>query len=192
MGLYSPLDLAGLWGKPGRPLWVHAVSVGEVQAAFPLLKEIKKDWESGLFLTTITSTGRIMANRLIDGDVDAMAYYPWDAPWVVSRAFNRVRPAAYITVETEIWPGLLSKLSREGVPAFVANGRFSERSFAKALRDRDFWKDVLNCFRKIIVKSDGPNMVPLDELPRLLKQVAAVHETARAIGFVELPDEEAR
>jgi len=154
MGLYSPLDLAGLWGKPGRPLWVHAVSVGEVQAAFPLLKEIKKDWESGLFLTTITSTGRIMANRLIDGDVDAMAYYPWDAPWVVSRAFNRVRPAAYITVETEIWPGLLSKLSREGVPAFVANGRFSERSFAKALRDRDFWKDVLNCFRKIIVKSE--------------------------------------
>jgi 3-deoxy-D-manno-octulosonic-acid transferase len=128
--------------------------VGEVQAAFPLLKEIKKDWESGLFLTTITSTGRIMANRLIDGDVDAMAYYPWDAPWVVSRAFNRVRPAAYITVETEIWPGLLSKLSREGVPAFVANGRFSERSFAKALRDRDFWKDVLNCFRKIIVKSE--------------------------------------
>jgi 3-deoxy-D-manno-octulosonic-acid transferase len=128
--------------------------VGEVQAAFPLVKEIRKDWKSGLFLTTITPTGRAMAERLIGGDVDAMAYYPWDVPWVVSRAFNRVRPAAYITVETEIWPGLLSKLSRKGVPAFVANGRFSERSFEKALRDRDFWKEVLNCFRKIIVRSE--------------------------------------
>jgi len=154
MGLYSPSDLAGLRGKPGRPLWVHAVSVGEVQAAFPLVKEIKKDWESGLFLTTITPTGRAMAERLVADDADAMAYYPWDVPWVVNRAFRRVSPAAYITVETEIWPGLLSKLSQKGVPAYIANGRFSERSFRKALRDREFWKDVLGCFTKIIVRSE--------------------------------------
>ncbi|MFP4482702.1 MAG: 3-deoxy-D-manno-octulosonic acid transferase [Thermovirgaceae bacterium] len=154
MGLYSPSDMAGLRDKPGRPLWVHAVSVGEVQAAFPLVREIKKDWKSGLFLTTITPTGRTMAEKLVGADADAMAYYPWDAPWVVSRAFRRIYPSAYITVETEIWPGLLARLSREGVPAYIANGRFSERSFRKALRDRDFWKDVLGCFRKIIVRSD--------------------------------------
>ncbi len=154
MGLYSPSSLAGLREKPGRPLWVHAVSVGEVQAAFPLVKEIKKDWGSGLFLTTITPTGRAMAERLIGADADAMAYYPWDVPWVVSRAFNRLCPAAYITLETEVWPGLLTKLSQKGVPAFIANGRFSERSFKKALRGRDFWVDVLNCFRKIIVRGE--------------------------------------
>jgi 3-deoxy-D-manno-octulosonic-acid transferase len=154
MGLYRASDLAFLKEK-GRPLWVHAVSVGEVQAAFPLIKEIRKDWEGGLFLTTVTPTGQAMARQLVCDDADAMAYYPWDVPWVVSRALKRVLPRAYITVETEIWPGFLEKLSRDGVPAYIANGRFSERSFRKALRNREFWKDVLGTFRKIIVRGEG-------------------------------------
>lgn len=155
MGLYSPSDLARLEERRGRPLWVHAVSVGEVQAAFPLVKEIRKDWEAGLFLTTITATGRSMAERLVGTDADAMAYYPWDVPWVVRRAVGRVRPALYITLETEIWPGFLARLAHEGIPAYIANGRFSERSFRKALKNRGFWKDVLQSFRKIIVRGEA-------------------------------------
>jgi len=153
MGLYEASDLVFLKEK-GRPLWVHAVSVGEVQAAFPLIKEIRKDWKEGLFLTTVTPTGQAMARRLVGDDADVMAYYPWDVPWVVSRALKRVSPRAYITVETEIWPGFLEKLSTDGVPAYIANGRFSERSFRKALRNREFWKDVLGTFQKIIVRGE--------------------------------------
>jgi len=141
--------------EEGKPLWVHAVSVGEVQAAWPLVRTARREgWDSPVLLTTITSTGRKMAEDLVGSDADLMAYYPWDAPWVVDRAIGKVCPAAFVTVETEIWPNFIFNLEERGIPAFIVNGRFSERSFLKAMKSRDFWREVLSSFRLIMVRGD--------------------------------------
>ncbi len=143
-------------GHSVSPLWVHAVSVGEVQAAVPLMRAFKKDEpQTKLFLTTITVTGRAMASRLAGDLVDRNAYYPWDAPWAVSRAIHSVSPAGFVTLETEIWPNFVWELAKRNIPAFIVNGRFSERSFRKALKQKRFWKDVLSLFTKIMVRDES-------------------------------------
>ncbi|MDO9507786.1 MAG: glycosyltransferase N-terminal domain-containing protein [Thermovirgaceae bacterium] len=148
MGRYPAVSEGGK-----RPLWVHAVSVGEVQAAWPLVREARrKGWKDPVVLTTITRTGRKMAENLIGTDADMMAYYPWDAPWVAERAIESLNPAAFVTVETEVWPNLVFGLARRGIPAFIANGRFSERSFRKAMSNRPFWRDVMSTFSLIMVR----------------------------------------
>ncbi|AER66296.1 Three-deoxy-D-manno-octulosonic-acid transferase domain-containing protein [Thermovirga lienii DSM 17291] len=135
------------------PLWVHAVSVGEVQAAFPMVKAIQGGGNHEVLLSTITSTGRCMARKLL-GDSVRLVYYPWDVPWIVKRTLDRVNPKAYVTVETELWPNLLYELKKRGIPAFLANARFSERSFRKARRHREFWCSLLDCFEKIMARSE--------------------------------------
>ncbi|MEA3507861.1 MAG: 3-deoxy-D-manno-octulosonic acid transferase [Synergistota bacterium] len=143
-------------GYSAAPLWVHAVSVGEVQAAVPLMRALKKDEpETKLFLTTITVTGRAMASRLAGDIVDRNAYYPWDAPWAVSRAIDSISPAGFVTLETEIWPNFVAELAKRNIPAFIVNGRFSERSFRKALKQKRFWKDILSLFTKIMVRDES-------------------------------------
>jgi 3-deoxy-D-manno-octulosonic-acid transferase len=138
-----------------RPLWVHAVSVGEVQAAWPLVREARRaGWVDPVFFTTITRTGRQMAESLVGSEADQMAFYPWDAPWIARRAIERVFPAAFVTVETEIWPNFVMELARKNIPAFIVNGRFSERSFRKAMKFRDFWRDVMSVFSLIMVRGE--------------------------------------
>lgn len=134
---------------------MHAVSVGEVQAAWPLVREARsKGWKDPVVLTTITRTGRKMAENLVGTDADLMAYYPWDAPWIASRAIENLSPAAFVTVETEVWPNLVFGLARRKIPAFIVNGRFSERSFRKAVSNRDFWRSVMSTFRLVMVRGE--------------------------------------
>lgn len=150
MGHYSLRQTDGM-----RPLWVHAVSVGEVQAAWPLVREARRGgWKDPVFMTTITGTGRKMAESLVGHDADQMAFYPWDAPWIARRAISNLMPAAFVTVETEVWPNFVMELARRKIPAFIANGRFSERSFRKAIRFRRFWRDVMSAFRLILVREE--------------------------------------
>lgn len=151
------------FGLNEGPLWVHAVSVGEVQAAWPLIRQAKSGgWLEPVLLSTTTRTGRKMAEDLAGSDADRMAYYPWDAPWVVRRAMDSVKPSAFITVETEVWPNFIFELEKRKIPAFIANGRFSERSFRKALKNREFWRGVMSVFRLVIVRGE-------DDASRLLE-----------------------
>jgi 3-deoxy-D-manno-octulosonic-acid transferase len=150
-GLYGPSFPRDLQ----RPLWVHAVSVGEVQSASPLLRVIRGDEpERGLLLSTVTVTGRQMARRLLEEIIDGHVYYPWDVPWIVRRALERIDPGLYCAVETEIWPGLLEELRRRRVPAFLVNGRLSDRSFRRMSRWPAFWRRAYGLFEKILVRAD--------------------------------------
>lgn len=136
-----------------RPLWIHAVSVGEVQSSLPFISEIRKeDPLKPVILSTITPTGKKMFDRLLNGKVDAHFYYPWDVSRIVNRALNTIQPEAYITLETEIWPTLLSELSKRGVPCFMVNGRFSDKSFEKMERFRFIWREVLCLYTLIMVR----------------------------------------
>lgn len=115
-----------------RPLWIHAVSVGEVQAAVPFIKAARDDGFAGrIVLSTTTQTGRAMAERLASGLYDLHIYYPWDKIKFVRRALDSLNPAAFIAAETELWPNMLFECKRRGVPAFLVNGRVSDRTWRR-------------------------------------------------------------
>ena len=114
----------------GRPLWIHAVSVGEVQAASALIKEIRtRGFSRQIVLSTTTETGKAMAMRLSEGLFDLHVYYPWDNRKYIRSALDRINPAAFIVLETEIWPNMLWELQARKIPVFLANGRISERTW---------------------------------------------------------------
>lgn len=147
-------DLEQFEKLKSRPIWVHGVSVGEVQAAFPLILQARRyGYDESILISTVTSTGKSMAEKLLSGLVDGHFYYPWDVPWVIRRLLDCLKPKAYIGLETEIWPFLLHELKKRNVPSFLVNGRFSDRSFKKACRAIDFWRETLECFSKILVRS---------------------------------------
>ncbi|MFZ5875324.1 MAG: 3-deoxy-D-manno-octulosonic acid transferase [Nitrospirota bacterium] len=111
-----------------RPLWVHAVSVGEVTAAAPLLRAIKTRYPTiALLISTVTATGRQTLWERVP-QADATTYFPLDLPPVVNRALEAVQPGLFLSVETELWPNFLFALARRGVPAFFVNARLTERS----------------------------------------------------------------
>lgn len=152
---------------PKNALWIHAVSVGEVQSAYPLLKEIRKENEQlPILLSTITKTGKSMSQRLM-GDSVCRIYYPWDAPTILQRALDTLKPWAYVTVETEIWPEMLFQLSQRDIPAFLVNGRLSESSFKKYCRFKSFWSRVIRRYTAIMARTEAERerFIALGALP---------------------------
>jgi 3-deoxy-D-manno-octulosonic-acid transferase len=142
-------DLAQRLGRVGDGLppeprcWIHAVSVGESAAAVPLVEGIHRRWpELGIVVSTITPTGaRIVAERL--AGTAAHRYFPIDLPGPVRRALDAARPRFFIAIETELWPNFLRALARRRIPAMIANGRISDRSFRRYRWVRGLMRRVL-------------------------------------------------
>jgi 3-deoxy-D-manno-octulosonic-acid transferase len=131
-------------GLPPEPrCWVHAVSVGESAVAVPLVEGIRRRWpELGIVVSTITPTGaRIVTDRLAATAVHR--YFPIDLPGAVRRALDSARPRFFIAIETELWPNFLRALARRGIPAMIANGRISDRSFRRYRLVRGLMRRVL-------------------------------------------------
>ena len=108
-------------------LWLHAVSVGEVQASRELVTRFMADnptWE--LRVSTTTATGRKVATDLYGAE--CVFYYPLDFSWMVKKAIERIRPSLIVLMELEIWPNFLRETRRAGIPVAVANARITERS----------------------------------------------------------------
>ena len=119
--------------RPGA-IWIHAVSVGEVLAAAPLVVALKKRFPSRcVFVSTTTETGQRLARERL-AQADGVFYFPLDWVVAVRRAMRTVRPALAIVMETEIWPNFLREARRAGVPVIFANARISTRSFARFKR----------------------------------------------------------
>lgn len=120
----------GLFDAPAlrRPVWVHAVSLGEVLAAVPLVKWLRERGEHVL-MTTTTPTGAERVRAVFGADVPHL-YCPYDLPAAVRRFLSRARPRLAIIVETELWPNLFHACVERGVPVIVANARLSARSAA--------------------------------------------------------------
>ncbi|MEW6247811.1 MAG: 3-deoxy-D-manno-octulosonic acid transferase [Nitrospirota bacterium] len=119
-------------GQPNKPvIWLHAVSLGEVTAAVPLVRELARRYpEHRLLVSTVTETGREAVEQRLAG-IAEHRYAPLDFPWVVSAFVNRLDPCLYLFIETELWPNLLRALRRRGVPTVLVNGRVSSRSFER-------------------------------------------------------------
>ena len=121
-------QLEALPELPPGALWVHAVSVGEVNAAIPLVNALRERHpDRPLLITTITPTGSARV-RALWGDAVHHVYLPYDLHGMVRRFLERVRPALAIVIETELWPNLFVACARKQVPIIIANARLSERS----------------------------------------------------------------
>jgi 3-deoxy-D-manno-octulosonic-acid transferase len=128
-------------GKPR--IWLHAVSVGEVTAAAPIVSALRRDLpEAALIVSTSTETGQDMAQRVVT-DASEIIYYPLDLPWVVGRPLDPVRPDVFVLVEKELWPIFIDACGRRGIRVVMANGRISPRSYRRYVRTRFFWRETL-------------------------------------------------
>ncbi len=129
---------------PGSTIWIHAVSVGEVQAAQPLIAQLQKRHPRyGILLTTVTPTGAARA-RLLFGDRVHLRYVPLDLPGSVKRFFDRVQPKLAMILETELWPNLYRECGRRGVPLVLASARISPRSVGKYRRLVSLFRSTLS------------------------------------------------
>jgi 3-deoxy-D-manno-octulosonic-acid transferase len=129
---------------PARSIWVHAVSVGEVQAGVPLVEALLKRFpQIPLVLTTVTPTGRARAEALFGSRAD-VRYVPIDLPGAVRRFFQRVQPQLAIILETEIWPNLYHRCGRLGVPLVLASARISPRSVTSYRRMVGLFRETLS------------------------------------------------
>ncbi len=120
----------GFFPSPGfrNAIWVHAVSVGEVNAAVPLIAALMRRYQGRSFvITTVTPTGSARVRKLL-GDRVFHVYLPYDLTASVKRFLDRVDPAMAVVMETEIWPNLFLTCAERGIPVIVANARLSERS----------------------------------------------------------------
>ena len=125
-----------------RSLWIHAVSVGEVQAAERLVRALLKDYpEWPVVVTTTTPTGSRQVEKLF-GDTVHHGYFPYDVPVALRRFMARARPRLLILIETELWPNLMAECATRGIPTILANARLSERSARAYARFGGFSRDL--------------------------------------------------
>ena len=142
----------------GNPrIWIHAVSVGEVTAAAPIVAALRADFpEACLILSTGTETGQEMARRLIR-EATALIYFPLDIPCVIRKMIRLIRPEMVVLTETELWPNFLRVCRERGIRLAMVNGRLSPRSFRKYRITRFFWRRILKdvCVMGVISETDA-------------------------------------
>ena len=154
--------------ETGDFVWIHAVSVGEVQVAGQLMREWRKVEPDVRFcFSTTSSTGwKIAEKELKDLGIqcstsnlqpstsDVLIYNPLDFPNFVKSALRTVRPRAIVLTESEIWPNFIRMAKKMGVPLFLINARVSDRSAPRYKAAKWFFGEVLSCFTKIFAQSD--------------------------------------
>ena len=142
-------------GRCGPLYWLHAVSVGETQAARPVVEALRARRPDARFLLThMTPTGRTTARELF-GDTVQSVYLPYDFPFAVRRFLARFRPDVGVVMETELWPNLVSACQRAGVPLFLVNARLSERSAARYRRFPGLTEAALQGLSGILAQTEA-------------------------------------
>jgi 3-deoxy-D-manno-octulosonic-acid transferase len=139
--------------KSSPVIWIHAVSVGEVEACRPLVKSLQIVYpKHQLLITTMTPTGSERV-KLLFSDTVAHCYLPYDLPFSINRFLRNNRPVFGVIMETEIWPNLLLTCKQQNIPLVLANARMSDRSAKGYARFPKLTKLVLNSLRFIAAQS---------------------------------------
>ena len=151
-----------------KPIWIHAVSVGEVKVASLLVKEIKKRHPNiKIFLTVSTLTGSRQFKKLYGNDLEHQ-YLPYDLNIFVKRFLSSIKPKCLILIETEIWPNLINNCVKQNIPIALLNGRLSEKSLKKYQRFETFFKKIFSQLSLVISQSqkDSDNFVIAGVIPQ--------------------------
>lgn len=136
-------------------IWLHAVSVGEILAALPLLESLRRSRPKvKIFLSTTTLAGRETAAARCIGLVDGVFYTPLDMVWCVRRVLRHLRPSVLVVMETEIWPNLFRETKRTDAALLIVNGRISDKALPKYLQYSWAFSQVLGLCDRILVQSE--------------------------------------
>ncbi len=156
-------------------IWVHAVSVGEVIAAAPIIDRLLREGKATLMVTTMTPTGSDRVAAAFGSQV-AHVYAPFDLPWTVSAFIRRTRPVLTIIMETELWPNMMVACARNNIPMILANARLSSRSarrygyFSKTTK---YFFNLLTCVA-VQNRADGERFIKLGIKPNKLTVIGSV------------------
>ena len=127
LGDVPPSDPSG-----GEVIWLHCVSVGEVNAARPLVDGLSREHPNRqVVVSTTTRTGQELARKIFDGKVRTVFYFPFDFAFCVRKALERIKPSAVLLMETEIWFNFIREASLSGAKVALVNGRLSHRSMTR-------------------------------------------------------------
>jgi len=139
-----------------RPvIWLHCVSVGETNAARPLVEQLIRQFPSHrLVISTTTKTGQELTKKAFAGRADAVFYFPFDWKFSVRRALETFRPSAVLLMETEIWPRFFREAHNRGTQVIIVNGRLSERSFNRYSLIRTFIRRVLRLIDSALMQGE--------------------------------------
>ncbi|WP_407657339.1 3-deoxy-D-manno-octulosonic acid transferase [Megasphaera cerevisiae] len=134
-------------------IWVHAASVGEIVAASPIVREMRKTHPNEVIIVSVvTATGFRMAHQIIKG-ADGILYFPLDLPYFTNRILSIVKPKIIVLVETEIWPNFLRIADNKQIPVMMMNGRISQRSAVRYRLITFFTRRVLSTIRIFCMQS---------------------------------------
>lgn len=156
--------------KISQSIWVHAVSVGEVNAALPLIEAMMKRFaDARIVVTTVTPTGSARTQKLFNDRVFHV-YLPYDLPASIDRFLDRIKPRMAVIMETEIWPNLYHLCERRGIPILIANARLSERSLRGYGPVRPLARAAVRSVAQLAVQSkqDAERLLRLGAIPERL------------------------
>ena len=137
-----------------RPIWVHAVSVGEAVSVKGLVTQLRKAYPNKkLVISTVTATGNKIAQGLI-GPGDLLIYLPLDVSFIVRHVLKRINPSLFIIAETEIWPNLISQLYKQNIPIVTVNGRISDSSYSGYSAIKYIIRPILRKVSIFLLQSD--------------------------------------
>lgn len=141
--------------KDGDRIWVHAVSVGEVVAVTPILRELRaKAPKLEIVLSVTTSTGHQTARERLEGLFDHLVYAPIDVPRFTLKAMQRAQPNVVAIMETELWMNFLWAAKTFDVTTALINGRISDRSFRRSTKIKFFYRALLRDMDECLMQSE--------------------------------------
>ena len=139
----------------GPVIWLHCVSVGETEAARPLVRALRERLPGHqLVISTTTVTGQQVARQAFSREAAAIFYFPIDWSWTVRRVLRALHPSAVLIMETELWPNLLRECRRRSIPVALVNGRISPKSYRRYQRIRGFMRQVFEGLAVALMQSD--------------------------------------
>ena len=148
-------SIPNLAASDRRVIWLHCVSVGETEAARPLVRALRERFPSHrLVVSTTTVTGQKVARNAFAQDATAIFYFPIDWVWTVRRVLRAINPSVVLIMETELWPNLLRECRRRSIPVALINGRISQKSYRRYQRIGTFMQRVLRDLPHALMQSD--------------------------------------
>jgi 3-deoxy-D-manno-octulosonic-acid transferase len=137
-----------------KPIWIHALSVGEVLSSVPLVMKLKKRFkDKRIVFSASTKTGFEIANKLLKKNVDSIFFFPFDLLFSVKYITGKIDPAIVIIVESDIWPNFLFEMKKRNVPVILINARLSKSSFKGYKRFSFISNKLFLSFAKICTQS---------------------------------------
>jgi 3-deoxy-D-manno-octulosonic-acid transferase len=160
-----------------KSIWIHAVSVGEVNATKTIVRELQNrfaDFE--IVISTTTDTGFARASALYANDL-AVFYFPLDLSWIMQRVFRNINPAICLLIEQEVWPNFIDIADQLNVPVVVVNGRISDKGFARYRKIKPIAKKI---YRKVTLV-----LAQTDEYAQRFKEIGCAEEKVLVTGSLK-------